>query len=380
MSGGTKEKQLWIGDYMEAKGNLFNVYNQIARQIAGEVKISLTPKEETKLAESRTINPEAIDAITYIEGLNTQLNYSQDTLIKAMDLLNNAIKKEPDWAPLYAWRGILWCWLSYFGYESPDNTLPKVHENINKALALDPENVDANGLNAEVAMTYEWNWEKAETGFKKLLELDPNCTAWRTHYGDLLSRLQRPEEAKKQMDLAYKLDPLSTFSQAGNAVSLCCLRDYKSAMSILENLLATDPDNVMLNSVMENAAYACGDLSRGFEATKRYITVFPFEKGAMTEIERTYNERGFKAATEEIIRQLEILAEKGHPQYLDMAFRYYVINQDDKAIEYLEKAFKVHEGGIDGIGEGINDYSRLYDNSRFIALVKKMNLPLPKSD
>jgi hypothetical protein len=89
--------------------------------------------------------------------------------------------------------------------------------------------------------------------------------------------------------------------------------------------------------------------------------------------------RGFNAATEEIIRQLEILAEKGHPQYLEMAFRYYVINQNDKAIEYLEKADKVRDQWVTGIGTG-GTSSRLYDNPRFIALLKKRNLPLLRSD
>jgi hypothetical protein len=32
------------------------------------------------------------------------------------------------------------------------------------------------------------------------------------------------------------------------------------------------------------------------------------------------------------------------------------------------------------IGTGFIDYSRLYDNPRFIALLKKMNIPLPKTD
>jgi len=381
MSGGTKERQLWNGDYSEPKGNLFNVYNQIVRQIADEVRISLTSKEEAMLTESRTIDPGAIDAIAYVSGFNSQMNFSHDSMIKAIDILENAIEKEPDWAPLYGNLALVWEYLSVFGYESFDSTLPKVYENINKALALDPDNMEANGLIAEETMRYEWNWEKAETIMKKALESNPSASGWRMRYSILLYKLHRPEEAKIQVDLAYRLDPLNPFFIAWKyAGSLLYEGDYASAMSFLENQLATDPDNVQLNGMMEDAAYGCGDLSRMFEATKHYIHTFLFEEEDMIGIEKTYNERGFNAAIEEIIRQLEIQVDKGHPWNSSLAYYYYVINQDDKAIEYFEKAADAREDDVSHIGTGPMDFSRLYDNPRFIDLLEKMNLPVPKSE
>jgi adenylate cyclase len=371
-SGGTKERQLGTGDHSEPKGNLFNVYNQIIKQIADEVKQSLTPEQKAKLAESRTINPEAIDVVTYVEGLNRQTNFSYDTLIKAMDLLNHAIEKEPDWSPLYSWRGVVWYMFSLAGYESPDSTYPKVYENINRALALDPDNAGAHGLTAELAITQEWDWEKAETEFRKALELGE--TGWDLRYAGLLWVLQRPEEGRKIVARAFKRDPKNRAVQVYYVYAMLNDRDYKSAMSFIEDLLVTDPDGNFY-PLMEYAALGCGNLSKMFEV----ITGYQFDEGTIAAIEKIYDERGFNAAYEEIIRQLENLNEKGYILNWTLAFYYYAINQDDKAMDYFEKSAKAHEYVAD-IGTGIYDFSRLYDNPRFIALMKKMNLPLPKSD
>jgi len=308
--GGNKERQVWNDDYSEPKGNLLNVWNKIISQIADKVKLYLTPEEKVKLAVSRIINPEAIDAIAYVEGLNTYLNFSYDTLIKAMDLLNHAIELEPDWAELYDKRGVVWYWYWLFGYESPDSTYPKVHENINKAIELDPDNAGAHLLIAELAYNQEWNWEKAEKEYKifdSIAHIDTDL-----RYTGLLRILQRPEEAKKLVDRAYKRDPKSPFVKGYYALSLCYERDYKSAMSILEDLLATDPDNFQSHMMIEQAAFGYGNLNRMFEATKHIFTRYQFDEEAIAEIEKIYDKRGFNAAYEEIIRQLPSQVEKGY--------------------------------------------------------------------
>ena len=58
---------------------------------------------------------------------------------------------------------------------------------------------------------------------------------------------------------------------------------------------------------------------------------------------------------------------------------YYFINEDDKAIESLEKFAEMHQTDPD-IVTGFCNYTRLYDNPRFIAICEKMNLPLPKTE
>lgn len=375
MSGGPQEKQLWMGDYRDAKGNLFNMFNRVIKQIAGEVKISLSTAQEAMLAESSTIDPEAIDA--YLKGYSYVDDMSPEPLIKARDYLNRAIEKDPDWAPLYAAMATVWFTMGSMGAESPEIAIPIVYEYLNKALELDPDLADAHYISAVLAYTVEMNWEKAEKEFLKALAINPNNALSRMHYSFMLYILQRPEEAKIQADLAYELDPLNTIVQSTYGLALLCGGDCASALSVLENIVASDPDNFLAYNYIHPAAFQCGDLDKVFEADKHML---PLEEEAINEIEKIYNKRGFYEAYEEITRQLEILAEKVYIAHTDMAFRYYIINQDDKAIEWIEKAAEIGEPSIAWIGTGIWNITRLYDNPRFIEVLKKLNLPLPKSD
>jgi tetratricopeptide (TPR) repeat protein len=356
---------------------LFNLYNQIIRQIAGEVKISLTPAEEAILAESRTIDREAMDA--YLKGYSLLDDTSTESLLKARDYLNSAIKKDPDWAPLYAAMATVWYIMGGMAVESLDIAYPKAYEYTEKAIKLDPNLAEAHRISAVIAWAAEWNWEKAEKEILEALTINPNHSLSRMYYSLILFTLQRPDEAIMQADFAYRLDPLNPLIVSIYGFTRLMAGDCASALSVLEKVLASDPDYFLAYNYIFFAAFQCGDLDKVFEADKQHILPVALEEEAINEIGKIYNERGFYAAYEEITRQMEILSEKRYIPPGDMVFRYYMINQDDKAMDWIEKGAEVREPGTLLNCTSLK-LTRLYDNPRFIAVFKKMNLPLPKSD
>ena len=94
-----EEEQLWIAEYQESKSQILNLHNRITKQIADEVKIELTTDEERLLAESRTVDPDAIDA--YMKGLFYLDKIARVPLQTATEYFITAIEIEPDWAPPY---------------------------------------------------------------------------------------------------------------------------------------------------------------------------------------------------------------------------------------------------------------------------------------
>ncbi|GAH38687.1 unnamed protein product, partial [marine sediment metagenome] len=129
-------EQLWMADYKEDKSQILNLYNQITKQIADEIMIELTPDEERLLAKSRTVDREAYDA--YVRSHQYWDDFSEESLNKALEYLNSAVEKDPEWAPLYIGLAKVWMGLVQIGFESPPVAYQKVNENLNKALELDP--------------------------------------------------------------------------------------------------------------------------------------------------------------------------------------------------------------------------------------------------
>jgi adenylate cyclase len=97
-----EEYQVWSEDYQEDKGKVMNLYNDITRQIANEVRIELTPEEKRLLDKTKTIDKDAFDA--YLRSYTHWDDLSEESTRLAIQYLNSAVEKDPNWAPL--WSGL----------------------------------------------------------------------------------------------------------------------------------------------------------------------------------------------------------------------------------------------------------------------------------
>ena len=225
-----------------------------------------------------------------------------------------------------------------------------------------------------MAYLTEWNWERGEKEFLKALAINPNDAQSRVLYGQLLCILQRPGEALTQGQLAIELDPINLLVQVWYSALLVGLGDCETALTYMEKLVATDQGHFLANNVIELAAFRCGDYERAFRATKN---ILPLEEDAIVEIVAIFDKQGFVAAYEEIINQMEVVAQNGQISPIDMAVRYIYADRQDKAMDWLEKGFEIHDQNMPYIATGVYNLDPLYENPRFIDILEKMNLPLP---
>ena len=361
-----KEKQLFVEDYMVDNSQVLHLFSKISKQIADEIMIELSPEEERLFAKSRTVDREAYD--DYLKALSWN-DFSRESLYKDLEYLNNAIEKEPDWAPLYIGLADTWMVIQQMVLEPTSITYPNIYKNLNKALELDPDLSDTHHLSAMIAYLMEWNWKKSEKEFLKALAINPNNAESRVFYAHLLFILQRYDEAIPQAQLALELDPLNPNMKIW-ASQVLPLDDPKTYLELGEEIAAADPNYYMAYSVIETAAFYCGDYDKVIEATKHLLAGTVDFK----EVDRIFGESGFVAAEEEILRQLELIAQNGFVSPVHMIYRYMMVDQPDKAMEWIEKGFEVRDPNMSYIGS----FEPLFDNPRFIEILRKMNLPLPK--
>ncbi|MCJ7695120.1 MAG: hypothetical protein MUO40_06790 [Anaerolineaceae bacterium] len=370
-----EEKQLWVAEYKEEKSQILNLYSKITKEIANDLMVELTPREEQLLARSRTVDREAYDS--YLKGLSYMEDMSKEAVYKALENLKSAIEKDPDWAPLYAGLAKVWMVIAQGGYDSASVAYQNVYEYLDKALELDPNISEAHFISGMSAYLSEWNWDKGEKEFLKALAINPSDVLSRIYYAQLMVILQRPEEASAQGRLAIELDPLNPLIQVLYSAVLVGIDDCETALAHLEKVVAVAPEDLMANSLIELAAFRCGDYNRAFEAAKYTL---PIEENVFKEIERIFNEQGFVAAYEEIALQLEVFAENNPIGSITLAITYIYANKPEKAVDWLEKGFEQRDPTMPYIATGVYNLYPLFSNPRFIDIVKKMNLPLPNSE
>ena len=61
-----------------------------------------------------------------------------------------------------------------------------------------------------------------------------------------------------------------------------------------------------------------------------------------------------------------------------MTNRYVRIEQYEKAMDQVELGFEVHDQNMPYIAGGFNNLVALYNDPRFMSIMEKLNLPMPK--
>ena len=167
--------------------------------------VELSGDEQRRIDRIQKVDKEAYEA--YLRGYELWENPGK--LDEAIEYLNLAIKKDPDWAPPYAGMAQVWILKLQFGMVEPGLGRQMVHEYIDRAFELDSEFPDSYFLNGIISTWTDWNWEQGEKAFLKALAINPSDVMSRIYYAHLLICIQRPEEALTQGQLAVELDPMN---------------------------------------------------------------------------------------------------------------------------------------------------------------------------
>jgi len=228
-----------------------------------------------------------------------------------------------------------------------------------------------------IAQLVEWDWGKSEKEFLKALAINPNNSLSRLMYAQLLLILNRPDESLAQRELAISLDPLNHVTKLIYIGTLVQAGDCIASLSLMEEALVTNPEDISINGMLEIAAYKCKDYDRVIRSLK-YSLPFPFEEDKYKEIETIYRESGIVPAYEKLMKYLEKYAEKNYIGFIDMALRYIIANQPDKAMDWIEKGFESHDPIMTYITKSAHFFEPLFGNPRFINICEKMKLPVPE--
>ena len=365
-----EEEQLWIHDFKVEKSQILSLYNMVAKGVSEEIGIILTPEEEQLLTKSRTVDREAYDA--YMKSYQYWDDLSLESLKKAHEYLKVAIERDPDFAPAYAGMAQVWVGLGQVGYEAPEVAMPKIFENLNKAIELDPEFTDSHFISGIIAVWTEWDWEKGEREFLKALELNPNDVMSRIYYSHLLMILKRYDEAYFHSQMASELDPMNPMILAlSSNVDLC--GRVPQALEKSKKALKIDPEHYYAQRAFMDASYLNGDYKNSLELE---LKVCPgLDDKARENIMGVFQKNGYGDAINTLLTYLEKYAETNYVGPFEMGEYYYQAGKKEKSIECYQKGYEMHDPMMPYISLSEIAFEEIKDDPRMIAIMEKMNLP-----
>ncbi len=163
------ERHLWAESYDRDLRSALELQSEVARTIAGRIKITITPEERLRLSATQTVNPEANEL--YLKGTFYNNKWTKEGFERGIEYFNQALQKEPRNARAYAGLAVAYGGLGVYG----DITgYPRGKAASLKALQIDDTLAEAHNTLAWAKFTYDWDTVGAERELvKSTRELDP---------------------------------------------------------------------------------------------------------------------------------------------------------------------------------------------------------------
>jgi TolB-like protein len=232
------DHHLWAESYDRELKDVLALQDDVARAIANEIRITLTPQDERRLPGTPPVNPEAFEA--YLKGRYYWNKRTAQGIKKASDYFQQAIEKDPAYGLAYSGLADCNSGLAWHGFISPREALPRAKAAALKAIEIDPQSGEAHASLALV-LHHQGDWARAETEFKRALELSPRYANAHHWYGDYLSAMGRHEEALVEAKRAFELDPLSPIINTWLGLRYYLARRYDEAIEQGRKTVEFDP-------------------------------------------------------------------------------------------------------------------------------------------
>ena len=206
------ERHLWARSYERDMKEVLALQGEVAAAIVDEIQVSVTPQEETRLRDNRTVNPEAYEA--YLKGRYFIEQRTEQTLRVGLEYLNEAIRLDPTLELAYVGVADAYNLMGFMTVLGPREAFPHAKAAAQRALELNPQSGEAYTSLAYPTLWYDWNLEEAERLFRRAIDLNPRYSQAHLWFTNLLLCTDRFEEAEAEAQTARILDPHSNVAIA----------------------------------------------------------------------------------------------------------------------------------------------------------------------
>jgi serine/threonine protein kinase/tetratricopeptide (TPR) repeat protein len=370
------ERHLWAKSYVRDVRDVLAIQSDVARSIVEEVRITLTPQQQSRLQNPRSIDPEAHDA--YLRGRYYWNSGNPQDLEKAHQYFQQAVDRDPLYAPAYAGLADYYSLLPFYTTARPDEVFPKAEAAVSKALELDDSLAEAHASLAYIRTYYDWNWSGAEQEFQRALALNRNDATVHHRYSRYLSSLGRIDDALAEIRKAGELDPLSPLIKANIGVIYYFGRKYDLAIDQLRKVLQEHPNFSVAHWGMGLAyeqkampAEAIAEMEKADALSKHGST------NTIASLGHAYAIAGQEAKVRQILKELDIRSQSEPISNYQYALIFAGLGQKDRAFPALEEAFRERSTLLTYLRMDAR-FDSLRSDPRYAELVRRMGLPQPE--
>jgi len=351
--------QLWSQSYDRDVKDIFQVQDDIAAAVVASLKIKLLA---LGLDPHRSDSPEAYNQFLLARQFGRRGNL--EDIDRAVAAYRQAIALDPNYAAAYA--GLSFSETAIANSTQDAARFALASDAAEKALELAPQFVDAYRARAQFRLeTLDFAGARADS--ETALTLAPGESAVQSLYGAQIAAFGKIPQAITAMKKAIDLDPLSGYAWCNVGLLETVTHDYPAARASIERALAINPSADAFHFALGQLDLLQGRLAeaqaefqkQGAEGNRRMGVAMVEHAGG--------HEKQSQAALKELI------AKNAGDMAYQVADVYAWRGENDKAFEWLERAYEQRDSGLNGIAWDPL-LSNLKGDSRYGALLTKLQL------
>lgn len=367
------DKHLWAESYQGNVRDTLTVQNRVARSIAEEIRIEVTPQEQEALKSAKMINPEAYEA--YLKGRYSWNRRTADGLKNAVDYFNQAIAKDPNYAAAYSGLADTYALLGDWQYSvmPTKEAMPRALAAARKAVELDDSLGEAHASLAFCLEGFDWDFAAADGEFQRAVALSPGYATAHHWYAWHLSLMGRNKEAIAEMDKAVNLDPVSPVVNADLAELLLIAHLPDESIQQSRKTIEMNPGFAFAHNQLAQAYIEKQKFGEAIAELQEAIRLAGDSPIFVANLARAYAGSNQKAKAVELLESLKKRSDPGSPLVAEIAMIYTALGEKDQAMRWLEKGYQAR------FNPGVLErpcFDALRPEPRFQDLVRRIGLPL----
>jgi non-specific serine/threonine protein kinase len=363
--------QMWGAQYKRKFEDIFAIEEEIAAEISGKLRLQLTGDEKKRLTRRATQSKDAYQL--YLKAAYFNNRYSAEDYQKAVEYVEQAIEKDPGYAPAYALQACAYLCSGYFLATPPADAFPKAKAAALKAVGLDDNLAAAHASLAFVKLGHDWDWPGAEKENQRAMQLDPNDLLVLWSQAVYLLSIGKFDESIALGRKILELDPANAIGHVMIAVNHFCTRRYENAIQAYKEWLDIAPNALRGHEIL---AMSCALGGRNEEAIAVCDRMSRLPGGARSRplLGYAYALAGRTEEAKTVLEDVSKSSEKNPFLSLNTAVLCTALHEFDRAFESLNKLceerfaalFHVHLQPM---------FEPLHSDPRFWELVRRIGIP-----
>lgn len=370
---GATDKHVWAASYEGDLRDVLTLESEVARSIAGAIRLQLTPVQKSRLAGAPQIDREAYDL--YLKGRYFWNKRNPSDLKKAVEYFQEAAEKEPSYAAAQTGLADAYALLGAAGFDvmPAAEAMEKSRAAATKALGIDNKLAEAHTSLAFVVFSYDWDWVTAEKEFRQAIALNPNYATAHQWYSELLNDMARDQEALEQAQAALALDPLSLNAIQGLERAHYFARRFDEAIETSRKALELDPSFAIAHLRLGRAYAAKGMYGTAIKEFQEFARLSGDEPLALASIGNARAQSGDRQGAMRSLEELMKLAKRRPVSSMCFALVYEGLGNSDQTLAALERARQERSDfllvlKVDPLFDGLRSDPRFEDLLRRIGL------------